>query len=128
MENIKVNKAELISTLQKNRAQHRKIFEEACAGYEKEVIRELQAQLKRAKEGIRRSIYISIAAPTDQTKEYDRAIAMLNMSVDNEVMLSERDFQCYVLDDWSWKQDFLKSSSLYSQTAARALAAADEAV
>jgi hypothetical protein len=126
MEKIKVNKAELISTLEKNKARHRKIFEEACAGYEKEVIRQLQDQLKRAKAGIRRSIYISIEAPVDQTKEYDRAIAMLNMSIDNEVMLSEKNFQCYVLDDWSRKQAFLRSSSPYSQIAARALAAEGE--
>jgi hypothetical protein len=26
-------------------------------------------------------------------------------------MLSERDFQCYVLDDWDWKQKFLAASA-----------------
>ena len=121
MESIKVNKAELISTLEQNRAKHRQIFEEACVGYQKAVIKELEAQLKRAREGIRRSMLVNIPAPVDQTKEYDRAIAMLKMSVDNEVMLSERDFQCYVLDDWDWKQKFLISSSAYSQRAAMAL-------
>ena len=121
MEHIKVNKAELISTLEQNRTRHRQIFEEACVGYQKAVIKELEAQLKRAKEGIRRSMIISIPAPVDQTKEYDRAIAMMKMSVDNEVMLSERDFQCYVLDDWDWKQKFLTASSVYSRRAAIAL-------
>jgi hypothetical protein len=33
-----------------------------------------------------------IPAPVDQTKEYDRAIAILKMSIEDEVMLSERDF------------------------------------
>jgi hypothetical protein len=121
MEHIKVNKLELISTLEQNRTKHRQIFEEACVGYQKAVIKELESQLKRAKEGIRRSMVISIPAPVDQTKEYDRAIAMLKMSVDNEVMLSERDFQCYVLDDWEWKQKFLTASRVYSRRAAIAL-------
>lgn len=121
MENIKVNKAELLTTLQTNRTKHRQIFEEACDGYQKAVIKELEAQLKRAKEGIRQSMSISIPAPIDQTKEYDRAIAMLKMSVDAEVLLSERDFQCYVLDDWNWKQQFLTSSRAYSRLAAAAL-------
>ena len=126
MQSIKVDKAKLISTLEENRIKHRKIFLEACDGYQKAVIKELQAQLKRAKGGIRQSMHISIPAPVDQTKEYDRAIGMLKMSIDNEVMLSERDYQCYVLDDWDWKQKFLLSSRPYSQAAAIALSAQEE--
>jgi hypothetical protein len=126
MQSIKVDKAKLITTLEENRTKHRKIFEEACEGYQKAVIKELEAQLKRAKEGIRRSMLISIPAPVDQTKEYDRAIGMLKMSVDTEVLLSERDYQCYVLDDWDWKQKFLTSSRPYSQAAQVMLAAQGE--
>ena len=118
MEKIKVNKTKLLSILESNRAKHRQIFEEACDGYQKAVIKELEAQLKRAKEGIRRSMLISIPAPVDQTKEYDRAIAMLKMSVEEDVLLSEQDFRCYVLDDWEWKQKFLTSSRSYSARAA----------
>jgi hypothetical protein len=51
MENIKVDKAKLIATLSENRAKHRKIFEEACDGYQKAVIKELEAQLNNAKAG-----------------------------------------------------------------------------
>lgn len=121
MQNIKVDKAELISTLEANRTKHRQIFEEACEGYQKAVIKELETQLKRARAGIRQTMQIIIPAPIDQTKEYDRAIAMLKMSVDKEVELSERDFQCYVLDDWDWKMNFLASSRHYSERAATAL-------
>jgi hypothetical protein len=126
MQSIKVNKAKLISTLEENRIKHRKIFLEACDGYQKAVIKELEAQLKRAKGGIRRSMLISIPAPVDQTKDYDRAIGMLKMSIEEEVMLTERDYQCYVLDDWEWKQKFLLSSRPYSRIAASTLNAQEE--
>jgi len=43
---------------------------------------------------------------------------MLKMSVDTEVLLSEQDFSCFVLDDWDWKQKFLTSSRDYSVRAA----------
>jgi hypothetical protein len=86
MQTIKVDKAKLIATLEENRARHRKIFEEACDGYQKAVIKELEAQLNRAKAGIRRSIQISIPAPVDQTKEYDRAIAMPSAITQNRPM------------------------------------------
>lgn len=118
MEKVKVDKAALLRTLEANRAKHRQIFEEACDGYQKAVVAELEKQLKRAKAGIRQTMYVSIPAPIDQTKEYDRAIAMLKMSIDQEVLLSEQDFSCYVLDDWAWKQQFLTSSRPYSTRAA----------
>lgn len=121
MERIKVNKTELLSILESNRSKHRQIFEEACDGYQRTVIKELEAQLKRAKEGIRRSMLINIPAPVDQTREYDRAIAMLKMSVEAEVFLSEQDFRSFVLDDWEWKQKFLTSSRSYSARAASLL-------
>ena len=121
MEKIRVNKAKLLATLEDNRSKHRQIFEEACDGFQRAVIKELETQLKRAKDGIRQTIVVNIPAPIDQTKEYDRAIAMLKMSIDTEVLLSEQDFQCYVLDDWKWKQLFLTSSRAYSQRAAAAL-------
>ena len=127
MERIRVNKGELLTTLETNKAKHRQIFEEACDGYQKAVIQELEKQLKRAKEGIRRSMIVNIPAPIDQTKEYDRAIAMLKMSVDTEVLLSEQDFRCFVLDDWDWKQKFLTSSRDYPVRAASILESFDKA-
>ena len=51
---------------------------------------------------------------------------MLKMSVDDHTLLSERDFQCDVLDDWGWKQKFLASNSAYSRRAAMALSAEEE--
>ena len=104
MEKIKVNKTELLSILESNRSKHRQIFEAACDGYQKAVIKELEAQLKRAKEGIRRSMFINIPAPVDQTKR---------------VRPGGRD--SYVLDDWDWKQKFLTSSRDYSARAASLL-------
>ena len=41
VEKIKVNKTELLSILETNRSKHRQIFEEACDGYQKAVIKDL---------------------------------------------------------------------------------------
>jgi len=50
---------------------------------------------------------------------------MMKMSVEAEVLLTELDFRCYVLDDWVWKQKFLSSSRAYSQRAASLLDSLD---
>lgn len=124
MEKITVNKAELMEKLKKNREEHREIFLEALDGFRKKAIQMLEERLTLAKAGKYFDLYLHIVQPVDQTKDYDRAIKMLEMSIDASVELSERDFQQYVLDDWSWKDQFLTSNSLYSGKAAAMVASA----
>ena len=57
--------------------------------------------------------------PQDQTADYDRAIRMMEMSEDEIIEISELDFECYVLDNWAWKKNFLISNMGYSATAAK---------
>ena len=57
--------------------------------------------------------YFKLDAPINQIKEYDRAIKMLEMSVDNDITLSEQEFAEYVLDDWHWKNQFTLTNSAY---------------
>ncbi len=126
MNAIKVSKAALLETLRKNRDKHRQIFLEAQAGYRTAVIAELDNMLAEAKAGkkIRRSV--TLTEPMDQTKDYDRAIAMLEMSVEAEVSLEEHDFQQYVLDEWTWKRQWSTSNRLYSKSLSDEIAAGNE--
>lgn len=122
MKAIRVNKVALVSTLKKNRDNHRKIFLEAVDGYKKTIIKELEFRLEQAKKGKRVEHFINIQQPQDQTRDYDRVLGMLDMSLDTEVDLTEQDYQAYVLDDWGWKKNFLHSNALYSKTAADTVA------
>jgi len=49
----------------------------------------------------------------DQTRDYDRAIAMLEMSVEGEITVSEADFRTFVMDDWNWRSQFKHSNMAY---------------
>lgn len=116
MNAIVVNKENLLATITRNRDKHRTIFIEAQKSYREAVIKELDSMLADARSGkqIRRSL--TLVEPMDQTKDYDRAIKMLEMSVDNEIELAETDFRSYVLDEWHWKGQFNLSNSRYSKT------------
>lgn len=116
---VTVKRVNLLEKLRANREQHRKIFEEALEGYKVKVIEVLEQRLEEAKAGKRYNACINLTQPVDQTREYDRAIAMFDMSVDDEVTLSERQFQCLVLDDWDWKRNFIFSNAAYSEIATR---------
>ena len=118
MHTVKITKEELLSTIIKNRESHRKIFDEAIVGYREQAIKELDAMLAEAKEGKRIRRAVSLIEPIDQTREYDKAIKMLQMSVDDVIELDEHQFSQYVLDDWGWKKSFLHSNRGYSATAA----------
>ena len=109
----RVKRDELLEVLKKNRATHRETFERATIGYRKRAIEELDISLRDACEGkkIRRSI--GLVEPMDQTKDYDRVIRMLEMSVDEVVTIEAHEFAQYVMDDWSWKEQFTASNSTY---------------
>ena len=113
MKNVKVQKSELIEKLKENRSNHRAIFEKALKGYRKKAIEVLDAALLDAKEGRHINTYIKLTEPIDQRKDYDRAIAMLEMSIDEEIEVTESEFAQYVLDDWDWKQQFMFTNSAY---------------
>lgn len=110
MENIQVNKAELLEKIKQNRADHRAIFEEALDGFRAQAIEVLNRALDNVKAGNRQDISISRLVPRDHTGDYDRAIAMIEMSLGETIVLSEDDFAQYVMDDWGWQRSFLSNT------------------
>ncbi len=113
MQTVTVNKDTLIEVMTKNREQHRDAFEEAFDGYHKECIRVLEENLAQFRAGTRKRLEWRESPPEDHTKDYDRVLKMLAMSVDDEIDLLSNEFECYVQDDWGWKQAWGTSNSKY---------------
>lgn len=113
MNAIKVKKAELLGKLKANRANHSAQFDKAAKGYRKRVIEALTSRLKEARNGKLPQLIFNLPMPVDQTKAYDRAIGMLELSVDDVIELEEHDYQQYVLDEWSWSAQTTASNSFY---------------
>lgn len=114
MDEVRVNTAELVEILKKNREKHRAIFEEAIEGYRKRVIEHLDYALECAKSGKKIITHLVLVRPTDHTLDYDHAIGMLEMSVDDSVVIDYREYRQYVCDEWTWSSQFSSSSSSYS--------------
>jgi len=115
MDGVTVSIGDLLIILEENLDNHRSIFEKAQEGYRKKAIELLDKALQDAREGRNITTYIRLDAPVDQTKDYERVIRMLKMSVEDEIELTEHDFAQYVLDDWSWKHDFITKNSMYTK-------------
>jgi hypothetical protein len=114
METVKIKRGELLAILKTNRETHRAIFLEALEGYRKMAIEELGVMLSDAKAGRKIRRAVSLIEPMDQTKDYDRAIRMMELEVREEVELTPAEFAQYVMDDWRWKDQFIHSNITYS--------------
>lgn len=117
MDTLTFPKKDLLERIRTNRAEHRKIFEEALDGYHKMLIEKLDEMYNDAKANRLIDTRINLVRPTDQTKDYDRAITMLEMCNNEVITLGQVEFSNYVMDEWNWTQGFLTSNARYSQTA-----------
>ena len=116
MRSVKVEKAELLDIVRKNQKKHVKDFEESVKDYKKAAIKVAKEHVDLAKSGDLEQIAkirAMPAKPTSYEKEYDRAIRMLELSVDDTIELEDEIFNQLVLDEWSWKHAFVASGALY---------------
>ncbi|MFI5387626.1 MAG: hypothetical protein ACHQ50_16075 [Fimbriimonadales bacterium] len=71
--------------------------------------------LADAKAGRRIRRAVAMPEPEDHTRDYDRIVRMLEMSVDDVLVLSEYDFSQYVMDQWEWAGTFASNTLSYVQ-------------
>lgn len=137
----KVNRVKLLQTLQKNRAKHKEDYEESLSAFKQvaknqveescaKAIKEIEEQkllfneridLLKKDEIPKESPYVNIAnrltvelsIPHSYLDEYDTAIEMLNWDVEENVLLTSKEFKCFIQDDWDWKDEFLRCSAMY---------------
>ena len=113
---ITVSKVQLLTKLDENRGRHRVVFEDALEGYHRAVTEWAQEQVDRAR-ARKRPIYFSGSIPKDHTSDYDRVIGMLGMHTGDEFTLDEREYACYVDDNWSWTGEWRNTAKTFSANA-----------
>lgn len=120
MKNVKVKKEQLRATLLKNRDTHVADFEIAWDAFRGKAERNLQRlldKLRDAPRGAAVELYVGLEPPQNHVGDYTRAIEMLDWEVGEEVTLTEQEFQQFVQDDWSWKQQFSMTNIKYTGSA-----------
>ena len=116
MRSVKVEKKKLLGIVRENKEKHVKEFEESVADYKKAAIKVAAEHVEFAKTGDLDQIAKIRAMPQrphSYEKEYDRAMRMLELSVEKEIEVEEDVFNQLVLDEWHWKNQFIASASLY---------------
>lgn len=113
MQSVKVKKDDLLKKLEENKNKHRSVFESAMEGYERAAIAWLEANLQKVRSGDHTRLYFTEPVPEDHTADYELTICMLQMSVDDEISLTDHEFEQYVMDSWGWKQQWTAAVSNY---------------
>ena len=115
MNSVKMNRKELLKIVKENAKKHVADYNESVEDYKVAVLKVAQENLKKAKTGDLALFKFRAMpqAPASYEDNYNRAIRMLELSVEDIIDVEEHIFNQLVLDEWGWKQNFIAQSSLY---------------
>lgn len=115
MNSVKMNREELLKIVKENATKHVSEYAESVEDYKVGVVKVAKANLKMANSGDISNFNFQRmpAAPVSYTDNYNRAIRMLELSVEDVIEVEEHVFNQLVLDEWGWKQQFVAQSALY---------------
>lgn len=125
MDKIIVNKNKLIEIIQKNKKEHIDDYKKSMKGYSQEyegyldsLRNHIDNEIKEIRESnytkdVNLSFYFDEDKPISHEEDYNAILSMLELDCNDSVELSRRDHECFVMDKWNWKGDFLRVSSKY---------------
>lgn len=129
---VNVEVRRLAKTLTENLETHQREYAEARRGFEStrtDLIRKIQVAASTAAgadtEPNRKALHEAYNAfshlekPVDHSNEYKQAIRIMEWETREKIDLSINDFECYVEDNWNWKNQFKNSHTNYTVGAAR---------
>lgn len=118
MQKVTVNKSALIEKIKENRAEHKDLYDKAVAIYKERFIREaekfLTESLEHAKRGEPFGQFVRLPVPEEHTEDFDRALEMLEWSLDEEIALEEHEFANLVQNEWGWARSFMQNTASYT--------------
>lgn len=109
MDLVKVRKSELLAKLRENLEKHNAILKKAKAQYWVALESRLSKMIERVKQHREVDLYVDITEPQDHSEDYDLAIAMLDMSVDDVIGLTPQEFSKYIMNKWAWRSEFVST-------------------
>lgn len=108
---------DLVSRLEKNKKIHIAEYYSAMEGYHEAIEDKLKQALKAIKNGetYEKGFHLTMIPPVSHEGDYDTIIEMLKMCTDETIELDKDNFECYVMDRWSWKDNFASTTNLYAK-------------
>ena len=113
MDKITTFRVKLLEVLKQNLENHIENYKVAIEEYKKKAEENLLQRIQDIKDGKKLNLIFSLPVPESHEDDYNTAIGMLKMSVDEKVVLHTHEYECYVADKWPWKKNFLSNTMSY---------------
>ena len=116
MKSVRINTNELFQIVEDNKVKHAREYIEAVKDY-KDAVLTIAANNFEIAETQDTDEFKKLKRfpnpPTSYEHEYDRALKMLDLSVDDITELDSNVFNQLVLDEWGWKDSFTALNASY---------------
>jgi hypothetical protein len=116
MNSVKIDRDQLKTIVLENKQKHVAEYIEAVTDYKTAVLKIAKDNLKLAQTADMdkfKQIKSVPTPPQSYENDYNRAIRMLELSVETVIELEDEIFNQLVLDEWNWKFNFSLSNSTY---------------
>jgi hypothetical protein len=110
---ITVNKKNLIEKIKENKKNHIIEYEKAIIAYKKEALKQLKELTKLVEDGAT-DIKLNLTKPINATENYDNLIMTFEWEVNDEVELTQAEFNECVLDQTYFAQEAKMSNMAYT--------------
>lgn len=138
---VEVDRKKLIETLETNKNRHVELYNEAIAGYKEAARSKLKEDGERARQKLEKNlarvgeaiedfdpdkphkftdyftlveqVVMTLPVPKSYEAAYDAAIDIAKWDVNETMKLTFAEFNCFVRDEWDWKDNFLEVSNSY---------------
>lgn len=107
---VNVKRADLLKALVEGREKHVADYAQAMADYREAAEKFLGEALERAKAGDLSNLRFDLPRPESNVGDYDEVIAMMELSVDDVISLDSGSFRAYVMGEWSWTHQLMKTT------------------
>lgn len=114
MRDVRIKKTELREIVATNREKHIKEYAEGYTAFQQLFLQQLDTLRHNAERGEFSLLDLQrLQRPVSHEKDYDRALRMLELEVNDTITLDEEGMRNLVMDEWSWSEHFTASNKLY---------------
>jgi len=114
MDRMLVDKSKLLETVKTNLEKYNVLYKASVDSYWKIAENKLTKMLERVKTKRKIDYSIGINFPSNHEEDYKLVIKMLEFSKDEVIVLTPQEFSKYVMNNWSWRNEFICTTRVYA--------------
>lgn len=110
---VNVNRLKMIESIKAGLALHTATYNEAQADFQQYALIEANKFRDAIAAGDFRKTSINLVQPTSHIKDYEEAIEIFEMSVDENINIDLDAFKAYFKNEWNWSRGFESTAMMY---------------